>query len=762
MKGMHSYHEGRFLLLLRHLVGLSCFLLFAAWPQPAPGQEQKLSLYLEEGKSGTVWDIVFSRDETRIISCGRDSTVKVWNALTGAAERTFRARMPTLMTCIALSPGGNIVAAGDMSGMVTLWEWKTGLTIQTIKVSSMYVTDIEFTHNGRLVTASRDDSIRVWTARDFRFAKGWPAAMIWINKIALSPDARNVVAAGADGSVTMWTLDGSDARKIVKHGRAASAVAFSPDGLFLFSGARDGIISVYELSRGSEKTRFALDRGFASDFGWTSNPEEVAVAAQGEVVTVYDWYRGSRVRGLTPSSQGAMRIIASRDRKRIYTAQIDGGVHVFDYSTGLELATMVGFSDGQWICFTPDGFFESSQFGSRYAQWKQEQEFFPFDLYEKIFHKPGIVEDALQGKYTAREALTRVVHPPEVKLLAPRNGQLFVFGAESLQVVTEVEARDAQAVSSIELFLNGRRLSREQIINSRVLVSSPTRRQVRYIVPVLPGENVLEAVAYNAARVRSDPVTIQFNVESDAAPQPDLYVVSVGVNSYGGQFPDLKFPEKDAREIGEVFRDQEHGMYRRVRVTTLMGDSAAKTNILSALRGLSGIRPGDVLILFFSGHGLRYRTGRGDVEYYFGASGVTPESLPEKGLSWKSIAGAIRHIQVGRVILLLDACHSGDMPLAATNEKIATSIASDIGIVFSSSSGAEYSFEKEELGNGIFTKALLEGLRGKADYTQDRLVDWNEMQLYVTSRVQELSDNMQHPMIPRLEQFSNFNLVRIP
>ncbi|NOY06829.1 MAG: WD40 repeat domain-containing protein, partial [Chlorobi bacterium] len=395
--------------LLRNLVGWSVILLFLAWPRPVAGQEQKLSLYLEEGKSGTVWDIVFSRDEAKIISCGRDSTVKVWNALTGAAERTFRARKPTLMTCLALSPGGNIVAAGDMNGVVTLWEWKTGLMIQAIKASNVYLTDIAFARDGRLVTASRDDSVRVWTARDFRLEKSWSAAMIWINRIALSPDSRTIAAAGADGSVTLWNLDGSNARTIVKHGRAASAVAFSPDGSFLFSGARDGSISVYELSRRREKTLFALDRGFASDFAWTSNPGEVLVAAQGEVVTVYDWQRGSRVRGLTPSSQGAMRVIVSGDKKRIYTAQIDGGVHVFDYSTGLELATMVGFSDGQWICFTPDGFFESSQFGSRYAQWKQGQEFFPFDLYEKIFHKPGIVEDALQGKYTAREALTSVV-----------------------------------------------------------------------------------------------------------------------------------------------------------------------------------------------------------------------------------------------------------------------------------------------------------------------------------------------------------------
>jgi hypothetical protein len=39
-------------------------------------------------------------------------------------------------------------------------------------------------------------------------------------------------------------------------------------------------------------------------------------------------------------------------------------------------------------------------------------------------------------------------------------------------------------------------------------------------------------------------------------------------------------------------------------------------------------------------------------------------------------------------------------------------------VVFASSTGMQLSLERADWGNGAFTKALLEGLEGEADYTR--------------------------------------------
>lgn len=80
-----------------------------------------------------------------------------------------------------------------------------------------------------------------------------------------------------------------------------------------------------------------------------------------------------------------------------------------------------------------------------------------------------------------------------------------------------------------------------------------------------------------------------------------------------------------------------------------------------------------------------------------------------------------------------------------------TAVANDLAaaengvVVFTSSTGRQYSLESEEWGNGAFTHALVEGLSGKADYSSDGSISINEMNLYLSERVKELTRGQQTP-----------------
>ena len=199
-------------------------------------------------------------------------------------------------------------------------------------------------------------------------------------------------------------------------------------------------------------------------------------------------------------------------------------------------------------------------------------------------------------------------------------------------------------------------------------------------------------------------------------------------------------------------------MYERVYTKALTDKQATREGILSAMKQLPPMASQDVLILFFSGHGVRARGVKGANDYYFVSAGATrTEIRPLVG----DMAEALSEMRAGRVILLLDACHSGAVSEGASNEKVAASLSDKVGVVFASSSGNEFSFEEPSWQHGAFTKAILGALDGGADYTADRIIDWNEFQLFVTNTVTVLTKGSQHPMIPRLEQFGNFELVRL-
>ena len=77
-----------------------------------------------------------------------------------------------------------------------------------------------------------------------------------------------------------------------------------------------------------------------------------------------------------------------------------------------------------------------------------------------------------------------------------------------------------------------------------------------------------------------------------------------------------------------------------------------------------------------------------------------------------------------------------------------------------SSMGREFSMESAEVKHGYFTLALVEGLAGSADYNKDGVVQLNELDLYVTDRVKELSKGMQHPVTARPTSIRSFPLTR--
>ena len=60
---------------------------------------------------------------------------------------------------------------------------------------------------------------------------------------------------------------------------------------------------------------------------------------------------------------------------------------------------------------------------------------------------------------------------------------------------------------------------------------------------------------------------------------------------------------------------------------------------------------------------------------------------------------------------------------------------------------------------GAFTKALLEGLKGEADYTEDGAITVNELELYIAERVKVLTGGEQTPTMSKPQTIPDFPLA---
>jgi WD40 repeat protein len=164
--------------------------------------------------------------------------VRGWDVSAGKVLRLFRDR-PGAFQCLAVSIGGQQVAAGGEDHQLTVWN--TGDPLPQ-------------------ATHSLGGSLK------------------WV---AYTPDG-STLAALADWSV--WLLDAATlAPRSVAQGRAMSA-AFSHDGQTLATGGDDGIVRFWNTATGQERTHFAWEIGKIRTVAFSRDGTRAAAGCDGNIL----------------------------------------------------------------------------------------------------------------------------------------------------------------------------------------------------------------------------------------------------------------------------------------------------------------------------------------------------------------------------------------------------------------------------------------------------------------------------------------------
>ena len=224
-------------------------------------------------------------------------------------------------------------------------------------------------------------------------------------------------------------------------------------------------------------------------------------------------------------------------------------------------------------------------------------------------------------------------------------------------------------------------------------------------------------------------------------PKPVLHLYSVGVSDYASpDLQSLKYAAKDAQQFADIVKHSTGDLYREVKPLVIVNKSATKQNVEQSLAQLArDARPDDVVMLFFSGHGVR----EGEDTYFMTTDGIAADPAPT-GVDFGYIKKRLNAmVQKGcKVVLFMDACHSGAMQTKSGIRDLSMTLPGMIG--FYSSTRLEESAESDKLGNGAFTRALLDGISGKAANGKGE-VTTTALRNYIEEEVRK-TNNKQTPL----------------
>lgn len=247
---------------------------------------------------------------------------------------------------------------------------------------------------------------------------------------------------------------------------------------------------------------------------------------------------------------------------------------------------------------------------------------------------------------------------------------------------------------------------------------------------------------------------------STGVPVGTIWGVFVGVSQYENPQLNLHYADKDAKALHGFFTDHFQGTVPDDHFLVLLNQEVTRGNFLRTVgEVLRRAQPEDVIVMSLAMHGLLDATGQ---DLFFLTYDTDP-NLPEaQGISRYDLLRQIDRSKARKILLLLDACHTGAFAAsqsmltrrstgaAEVNRLLhAMSEAQDGVAVLSSSSAAEFSQEGVQFcgGHGAFTCGLLTGLQGEADINRNGVIELRELFDYTYRVVKDTTGNDQHPSI---------------
>lgn len=291
-------------------------------------------------------------------------------------------------------------------------------------------------------------------------------------------------------------------------------------------------------------------------------------------------------------------------------------------------------------------------------------------------------------------------------------------------------------------------------------------------VTLSQGANRLETSVVNAKNMESYRTPLYVNYSPAKTTEAKLYFVGIGIDTFAQQQYNLRWSTKDISDLARLLK-QKYG--DRMITHTLFNEQVNVAAVTALKATLAGSTVNDKIIVAYSGHGLLSKK----FDYYLSTYSINFNRPEEGGLPYEILEDLLDNIPARQKLLLLDACHSGELdkeefgklqsaqpllaaagvnggkgakPVSPNGQRIGLQnsfalmqqLFADVerhtgSTIIAAAAGTQFAFERGELENGVFTHCILEYMNKHPNATVGTLQD------YVSQKVRELTAGLQVP-----------------
>jgi len=443
----------------------------------------------------------------------------------------------------------------------------------------------------------------------------------------------------------------------------------------------------------------------------------------------------------------------------------DGTIRWFRIEDGKEILAFFPHNDRRrWIAWTPEGYYMSSPYGDELIGWHinngkdREADFFTAMQFERILYRPDYVQASFHHRGDLRKLKTALasdvfdikdlasIAPPKIKIFFDQKKSTVSSSIIKINITAE---KTGLPMLYYTVYANNIPITAS---NERILLGSEQDKFFRKVeIPLFDSQNDIRVEVFNGTSLGLARTNIYKTGTPKGKPNGNIYLLAVGINKFQNA-PDLDYAASDAQNVAKFFKKKQGQPFNQVFAKVISDFSESepiKTNILESLEFLKQAKAQDTVIVFLASHGLSDMAGN----YYFVPQDAQPNDLEKfrdngkRGasdvpqnfaslISWESFFDALRSVP-GKRLMIVDTCYAKKISGTLDIHSLAKRSASSSFALLAASRGNEQSQEFPQGKQGLFTYALLKGLKGDGDINKDGRVTLSEIYEFVSKFVEE-------------------------
>uniref|UniRef100_A0A8C3F3X5 WD repeat domain 88 n=1 Tax=Chrysemys picta bellii TaxID=8478 RepID=A0A8C3F3X5_CHRPI len=308
-------------------------------PLPRPSQPEsrlgdqdglaQIHFKILRGHCDTVSSCHFCFEDTKILSCSYDRTMKLWDVEKGVPVQVFEEKHTAPISECSLTPDNKRVITSSYDKTVKAWDMETGKMLWTVDQEGL-VTSCNISCDGKYVVSGLDveNAICVTDAVNatmVAYVQGHHRSTI--TRCCFDPDNERVSSVSSDKTIKLWDIIAQSTTITIDeaHTNVISDCCFSIDGHYLCTASWDKTLKIWDIKTGEFRYHGPIclnqgHEGSVSSCVFSKDASLVVSGAYDKTIALWDAGAGYKKLALKGHGDWVMDVAISNNKKWILSS----------------------------------------------------------------------------------------------------------------------------------------------------------------------------------------------------------------------------------------------------------------------------------------------------------------------------------------------------------------------------------------------------------------------------------------------------------